>query len=548
MSPPRYAAVGGTSRERSMVNLAAITERRPYNATSDFVDANVSAGRGDKVAFKEGARTLTYGELQKETCRFASGLKALGFGHESRMVMLALDTIEFPIAFWGAIRGGVAPIPLNTLLATDQYAYMIEDSRAAVLIVSEALAKTVEPILSKMSWLKAVIIIRDKKAISTGNIPAYSFDDVVSKGKPDLFAAPTLSDEVAFWLYSSGSTGAPKGTKHIHSSLMYTAKTYAEQTLGMRESDVIYSAAKLFFAYGLGNAMTFPMAVGATAVLLAGRPTPDAVFDIIKSEQPTIFFGVPTLYAALLADKRATKGAGSEKLRLCISAGEALPPHVGENWKRQVGLDILDGIGSTEMLHIFLSNSPKELRYGTSGKPVPGYDAKIVAEDGKECGVDEIGELIIRGASAAEGYWNQREKTRRTFAGDWTYTGDKYVRDADGFLRCCGRTDDMFKVSGIWVSPFEVEAALVSHEAVLEAAVIGHEDSDGLLKPKAYIVLKQGFTQNDALFESLKAHVKDKAGAWKYPRWIDVKADLPKTATGKIQRFKLREEDAGKGV
>jgi 4-hydroxybenzoate-CoA ligase len=527
-----------------MVNLAAITERRPYNAASDFVDANVTAGRGNKIAFKEGARTLTYGALQKETCRFASGLTALGFGHETRMAVLALDVIEFPIAFWGAIRGGIIPIPLNTLLSTDQYAYMIEDSRAAVLLVSEALAKTVEPALPKMTWLKAVIVIGDKKSISTGSIPAYSFDEVVAKGKADIFTAPTLSDEVAFWLYSSGSTGAPKGTKHIHSSLIFTAKSYAEQILGIREDDVIYSAAKLFFAYGLGNAMTFPMSVGATTVLLPTRPTPDSVFDIIKNEQPSLFFGVPTLYAALLADKRATKGAGSSKLRMCVSAGEALPQHVGENWKVQVGVDILDGIGSTEMLHIFLSNRPGEVRYGTSGKPVPGYDAKILDEHGKECGTDEIGELVVRGASAADGYWNQREKSRRTFAGEWTYTGDKYVRDADGYLRCCGRTDDMFKVSGIWVSPFEVESALVSHEAVLEAAVIGHEDSDGLLKPKAYIVLKQGFASNDALFESLKAHVKDKAGAWKYPRWIDVKAELPKTATGKIQRFKLREEDA----
>ncbi len=531
-----------------MVNLSAVTERRPYNATSEFVDANVAAGRGGKVAFKEGNRTLTYGELQKESCRFASGLKAFGFGHETRMVMLALDTIEFPIAFWGAIRGGVAPIPLNTLLAAEQYAYMIEDSRASVLLVSEALAKTVEPILPKLSWLKAVIVAGDKRAISGGALAVHGFDEVLAGGKADLFTAPTLSDEVAFWLYSSGSTGAPKGTKHIHSSLSYTAKTYASDVLGIQEDDVVYSAAKLFFAYGLGNAMTFPMSVGATTVLLSGRPTPDSVFELIKNEQPSIFFGVPTLYAALLADKRATQGAGSARLRRCVSAGEALPPHVGENWKRQVGLDILDGIGSTEMLHIFLSNSPNELRYGTSGKPVPGYDAKIIGEDGQECGVDEIGELIIRGASSAEGYWNQREKSRRTFAGEWTYTGDKYVRDADGFLRCCGRTDDMFKVSGIWVSPFEVEAALVSHEAVLEAAVIGHEDSDGLLKPKAYIVLKQGFTQNDQLFESLKTHVKDKAGAWKYPRWIDVREDLPKTATGKIQRFKLREEDARAGT
>jgi 4-hydroxybenzoate-CoA ligase len=527
-----------------MSSLASITERRPYNAANDFVDANVSAGRGNKVAFKEGSRTLTYGDLQKDTCRFASGMKALGFGQETRVVLLALDVIEFPVAFWGAIRGGIIPIPLNTLLSAEQYAYMIDDSRASVLLVSEALAKTVEPVLSKMTWLKAVIVIGDKKALAGGKIAVYSFEEVVAKGKPDLFIAPTLSDEVAFWLYSSGSTGAPKGTKHVHSSLIYTAKSYAEQVLGIREDDVVYSAAKLFFAYGLGNAMTFPMSAGATTVLLPSRPTPDSVFEIIKNEQPSLFFGVPTLYAALVADPRAAKGAGSARLRMCVSAGEALPQHVGENWKRQVGVDILDGIGSTEMLHIFLSNRPGEIRYGTSGKAVPGYEAKILDENGKECGTDEIGELVVRGASAAEGYWNQREKSRRTFAGEWTYTGDKYVRDADGFLRCCGRTDDMFKVSGIWVSPFEVESALVSHEAVLEAAVIGHEDSDGLLKPKAYIVLKQGFASNEDLFESLKAHVKDKAGAWKYPRWIDIRTELPKTATGKIQRFKLREEDA----
>ncbi len=527
-----------------MVNLAVLTERRPYNAVSDFVDANVDAGRGGKVAFKEGARTLTYGALQKESCRFASGMEALGFGQETRMIVLALDVIEFPVAFWGAIRGGVVPIPLNTLLSTEQYGYMIEDSRAPVLLVSEALAKTVAPLLAKTKWLRAVIVIGDKSAISSEKIAVYSFEEVLARGITELFIAPTLSDEVAFWLYSSGSTGAPKGTRHVHSSLIFTAQSYGKQILGIREDDVVYSAAKLFFAYGLGNAMTFPMSVGATTVLLSTRPTPDSVFEIIRNEQPSLFFGVPTLFAALVSDPRATKGAGSARLRMCVSAGEALPQHVGENWKRQVGVDILDGIGSTEMLHIFLSNRPGEIRYGTSGKAVPGYEAKILDESGKECGVDEIGELVVRGASAADGYWNQREKSRRTFAGEWTYTGDKYVRDADGYLRCCGRTDDMFKVSGIWVSPFEVESALVSHEAVLEAAVIGHEDSDGLLKPKAFIVLKPGFDSSEALFESLKSHVKDKAGAWKYPRWIDVRPELPKTATGKIQRFKLREEDA----
>ena len=529
-----------------MSSLEAIAARRAYNAAADFVDANVAQGRGAKIAFKEGSRALTYGDLQKDSCRFASGLYALGFEREARVAMLALDVLEFPVAFWGAIRAGIVPIPLNTLLNTEQYGYMLEDSRVQALVVSDALAKVVEPIIGKLPALRAVIVIGDPNSISTGSVRKIPFADVLAKGKPEVWTAPTISDEVAFWLYSSGSTGAPKGTKHVHSSLMFTARSYGEQVLGIREDDVVYSAAKLFFAYGLGNAMSFPMAVGATTILLSARPTPDAVFDIMKREQPTIFYGVPTLYAALVADKNMSKGAGSERLRMCVSAGEALPAHVGESWKQKTGVDILDGIGSTEMLHIFLSNRPGEIRYGTSGKAVPGYDAKILDEHGKECGTDEIGELVVRGASSAEGYWNQREKSRRTFAGEWTYTGDKYVRDADGFLRCCGRTDDMFKVSGIWVSPLEVEAALISHEAILEAAVIGRKDDDGLLKPKAYIVLKQGFTSDDALFEALRSHVKDKAGPWKYPRWIDVKTELPKTATGKIQRFKLRDEDAVK--
>jgi 4-hydroxybenzoate-CoA ligase len=314
--------------------------------------------------------------------------------------------------------------------------------------------------------------------------------------------------------------------------------------LGIRADDHVYSAAKLFFAYGLGNAMSFPMSVGASAALFPGRPTPDAVLELMRRERPTIFFGVPTLYAAMLVHKDLGRGAGSDRLRLCVSAGEALPAHIGAQWRDKVGVEILDGIGSTEMLHIFLSNRPGDIRPGSSGKPVPGYDARVLGEDGTEVGVDEVGELIIRGPSAAEGYWNQRAKSRSTFAGEWTYTGDKYVRDADGYYHCRGRTDDMFKVSGVWVSPFEVEAALASHEAVLEAAVIGKEDQDGLMKPKAFIVLKQGYVADAELLDTLKDHVKDKAGPWKYPRWIDVRADLPKTATGKIQRFVLRQEEA----
>jgi benzoate-CoA ligase family protein len=322
-----------------------------------------------------------------------------------------------------------------------------------------------------------------------------------------------------------------------------TAKLYGQNVLGIREDDLV---SRPIFAYGLGNAMSFPMSVGATTVLFSGRPTPDAVFEILRRERPTIFYGVPTLYAAMLAHKDLARGAGSDRLRICVSAGEALPAHVGQRWREVVGADILDGIGSTEMLHIFVSNAPEDIRYGSSGKPVPGYDAKILSEDGHEVKTDEICELVVRGPSAAEGYWNQRTKSRRTFAGDWTYTGDKYTRDKDGYYHYAGRTDDMFKVSGIWVSPFEVEAALISHEAVLEAPVVGEDDDDKLVKPKAFVVLKPGFAADERLLEALKVHVKEKAGAWKYPRWIEVLPELPKTATGKIQRFKLRKDGAGK--
>jgi 4-hydroxybenzoate-CoA ligase len=325
---------------------------------------------------------------------------------------------------------------------------------------------------------------------------------------------------------------------------MAAAKLMGAQVIGIRESDVVFSAAKLFFSYGMGNAMAFPLSVGATTVLLPQRPTPEAVFEIMRRHQPTVFYGVPTLYASLLAHKEMRRGAGSGRLRLCISAGEALPGNLGERWREAAGVDVLDGIGSTEMFQTFLSNQPGSVRYGTTGKPVPGYELKIVDETGRDVAIGEIGELIVRGPTAGEGYWNQRARSRRTFAGEWTFTGDKYFRDADGYYHYCGRTDDMFKVSGMWVSPFEVEAALASHEAVLEAAVIGKEDADGLIKPKAFIVLRDGFTADDRLIETLRVHVKQCAGPWKYPRWIDIRPDLPRTATGKLQRFKLRELDS----
>jgi len=521
------------------------SERRPYNAVSDFVDAHIAQGRADKIAFIDPDRSLSYGELQARSIRFANALRALGLAQEDRVALLLHDTVDYPVAFWGTVRAGSVALPLNTFLTVPQYAYILADSRASALVAAAPLAQAIWPIVEKLPHLKTVILvgaIEDDKASFPGR-DVHLFEDLIAQASPESFTADTMSDEVAFWMYTSGSTGDPKGVKHVHTSLMATAKLFGQGVLGIGENDVVHSASKLFFAYGLGNAMTFPLSVGASAALWPYRPSPEGVFEMMRKHRPTIFYGVPSLYTALLAHPEICKGAGSDRLRICVSAGEALPAHIGERWRKIVGVDVLDGLGSTELLNTFLSNRPGDIRYGSTGKPVPGYEAKIVDENGRELGVNEIGELIVRGPSAGEGYWNQRAKSRHTFAGEWTYTGDKYRRDAEGYYYYCGRTDDMFKVSGMWVSPFDVEAALASHEAVLEAAVIGKEDADGLIKPKAFIVLKQGFAGDGDLLEQLKAHVKEKAGTWKFPRWIELRTDLPRTATGKIQRYKLREED-----
>ncbi len=521
------------------------SERRPYNAVTDFVDAHISLGRAGKIAFIDPDRSLTYGDLQARSIRFANALRALGVRHEDRVALLLHDTVDYPVAFWGTVRAGSIAMPLNTFLTVPQYAYILADSRAATLVAAAPLAQAIWPILAKLPHLKTIILVgaieKDKARFPGRDV--HLFEDIIAQAGAEPFTAETLSDEVAFWMYTSGSTGDPKGVRHVHSSLMAIAKLMGQGILGITENDVVHSASKLFFAYGLGNAMSFPLSVGATAALWPERPSPEGVFEMLRKHRPTIFYGVPSLYTALLAHPDICKGAGSDRLRVCVSAGEALPAHIGERWRDVVGVDVLDGLGSTELLNTFLSNRPGEVRYGSTGKPVPGYDVRIVDEQGRDLGINEIGELIVRGPSAGEGYWNQRAKSRRTFRGEWTYTGDKYRRDNDGYYYYCGRTDDMFKVSGMWVSPFDVEAALASHEAVLEAAVIGKEDADGLIKPKAFIVLKNGVTADDSLFETLKSHVKEKAGTWKFPRWIELRTDLPRTATGKIQRYKLRDED-----
>ena len=550
---------------------SAIELPREYNAAVEFIDANLAKGRSEKTAFIDATGRYTYGELAERVNRAGNTLRALGAGGETRVLMCMLDGIDFPAVFWGAIKAGCVPIPINTLLTSNDYAHLLRDSRARIAVVSEELLERFAPALADQPHVEQVVVsgggthghaqaaegtespegpegpegpqgLGGLGRSESSEDQRYSrLADLLAAASTRLDAAPTTCDDVAFWLYTSGSTGMPKGSMHLHRDLITTAEHYGVATLGIREDDLVYSAAKLFFAYGLGNGMTFPFHVGATTVVLAGRPTPDAVMALLREHRPTILYGVPTLYGAMLAQSPGGAGDGSPRLRLAVSAGEALPAEIGAAWEERFGAPILDGLGSTEMLHIFLSNREGDVRYGTSGKAVPGYRLKVIAETGEPAAPGEIGELWVSGDSSALAYWNQREKSLATFHGPWTRTGDKYVVDEEGYYHYRGRTDDMLKVSGQWVSPFEVESALIGHEAVLEAAVVAAADEQGLVKPKAFVVPREGVKADAALAAALQEFVKDRLAPFKYPRWIEFASDLPKTATGKIQRFKLRQ-------
>jgi benzoate-CoA ligase len=494
-------------------------------------------GRAGKVAFVDDHGELTYGELADRVRRMAAALLTAGVRREERVLLLMHDNVDWPVCFLGALYAGAMPVAVNTLEVAESYAYMLENSRAQAVMVSAALL----PVLTKAleaarHEVRTILVSRAEGPLPSGT---ESLSRVLAAHEPLDRAAETLADDPAFWLYSSGSTGKPKGTVHAHANPYWTSELYGRRVLGLTENDICFSAAKLFFAYGLGNALTFPMTVGASVVLMAERPTPDAVFKRWIELRPTVFFGAPTGYAALLASPKLPPKS-AVNLRLCSSAGEALPAEVGRAFSAHFGCDVLDGIGSTEMLHIFLSNRPGDVRYGASGRVVDGYEVEIRGPDGAPVAPGEIGDLYVKGPSAALMYWRNREKSCETFRGAWTKTGDKYVRDEQGTFTYSGRADDMLKVSGIFVSPFEVEATLMKHQAVLECAVIGVPSEDGLLKTKAFVVTKPGQDVDEA---TLKAFMKEHLAPYKYARSIEFVDELPKTATGKIQRFKLRERE-----
>jgi benzoate-CoA ligase len=511
-----------------------------FNAAVELVDKNVERGFGQKTAIYYLDEQITYEQVWQEVNKLGNGLLSLGIQMENRVLLLLLDSPQFVYSFFGAMKIGAVPIPTNTLLKSADYLYLLNDSRAKVAIVSQELIHLIEPIKEQAKYLQQLIVVGEAGA---GQI---SYHDLVSGQSLALTPAETCQDDPAFWLYSSGTTGFPKGAVHLHHDMIFAAETYGKEILGTKPEDTTYSVAKLFFAYGLGNALYFPFHVGASTVLSPLPPLPETVLHNVKKYRPTLFFSVPTSYSAMLQVVGQEDNWGFDGVRMCVSAGEALPEAIFYRWRDRFGLGIVDGIGSTEILHIFISNVPGKIVPGSTGKIVPGYNARIVDEEGRVMPNGEVGMLHVKGDSIAAYYWNKHEKTKETFLGDWINTGDRFYQDEAGYFWYVGRGDDMIKAGGIWVSPVEVENALMKHNSVLECGVIGKADRDNLVKPKAFVVLKKGCQPSVELAEELKQFVKGQIAHYKYPRWVEFVEELPKTATGKIQRYKLRELEQSK--
>jgi len=506
------------------------------NATTDLLDANLAAGRGDRPAVIDAAtgRTLTYDGVARAAAQTGHALRRLGVRAEERVMLLLPDCPEFVFGFLGAIRIGAVAVPVNTLLTPGEYEYLLNDSRARVLIVHERFLDKIEAVRDSLRYLEHILVVGEGQ-------PAHArLSDLIERETGDLAPENMSADDAAFWLYSSGTTGFPKGAVHLQHDMRCCAEAFGIGVLGITASDRTFSVAKLFFAYGLGNALYFPFYVGASTILLPEKPEPSRVFDIVRTHRPTIFYAVPTAYAAMLAEMDAGRGCDFRSVRVCSSAGEPLAASLYERWLARTGVEILDGIGSTEVLHTFIANRIGRVRPGSSGEIVPGYEARIVDSEGRDVPPGEIGDLLIKGGSICSCYWNKQEQTRRTIVGEWIRTGDKYSRDAEGYFWYQGRSDDMMKAGGYWVSPAEVESAILSHPQVLECAVVGRQDAERLTKPMAFVVLKPGAMESPELAEDIQAHVKTRLAPYKYPRWVMFVDQLPKTATGKIQRYKLR--------
>jgi benzoate-CoA ligase family protein len=508
-----------------------------FNAAAYFVDRHVTEGRGSAIAIECEERRVSYASLHEQVNRTGSAMRTeLGVRPEERILLLLLDGPEMVFAFFGAIKIGAVPIPVNTLWTPTDYEFVLQDSRAVAAVVSASLYARIADVVPKCPCVRHVVVVG-----AAPNGATLDFDTLIGRASSNLEAERTSRDAPAFWLYSSGSTGHPKGCVHLQHDMVVCADGYARGVLGIEASDRCFSVAKLFFAYGLGNAMYFPLAVGATSILWPGQVAPAIVYDLIERHRPTLFFSVPTHYAMLLAYHGEGREFDMSSIRCAVSAGEALPPAVFERFRERFGLEILDGIGSTEALHIFISNRRGSVRPGSSGIPVAGYDAKLVGEDGAPVARGEVGSLLIRGDSTCAFYWNRHELTKSTIEGHWIRTGDHYYQDEDGYYWFTGRSDDMLKVGGLWVSPTELEHALLAHPSVLACGVVGRPDQDGLAKPLAYVVPRKDIDPTPALAAELQQFARTRLADYKRPRWVEFVDALPTTATGKVQRFKLRE-------